>query len=210
MLDLPATSAMMVGNRGIEPRTRKGAGFTGPLSHQTWRYPEIGCGKGIQTPVLLVMSQTNCRGSIPRKIAEASNSSTAPAYIRPARSLVPAPNLEQGVTQSKLAESRELESHTVSRAIGIRSRAGAPVRLTLQLAESGDPASQRRTAHRLSKTRRASPGSLSNGGEVLVLIRGARAPSRIQNGADVPAGYPSVATTIEPTSSTFGRSRLSS
>jgi hypothetical protein len=31
----------MVGNRGIEPRTRKGAGFTGPLSHQTWRYPEV-------------------------------------------------------------------------------------------------------------------------------------------------------------------------
>ena len=30
----------MVGNRGIEPRTRKGAGFTGPLSHQTWRYPK--------------------------------------------------------------------------------------------------------------------------------------------------------------------------
>src|ERR1700716_4164526 len=34
----------MVGNRGIEPRTRKGAGFTGPLSLQTWRYPE--CCKG--------------------------------------------------------------------------------------------------------------------------------------------------------------------
>jgi hypothetical protein len=30
----------MVGNRGIEPRVRKGAGFTGPLSHQTWRYPK--------------------------------------------------------------------------------------------------------------------------------------------------------------------------
>ena len=31
----------MVGNRGIEPRMRKGAGFTGPLSHQTWRYPNV-------------------------------------------------------------------------------------------------------------------------------------------------------------------------
>jgi hypothetical protein len=41
--------------------------------------------------------------------------------------------------------------------IGIRSRAGALARLTLQLAESGDPASQRRTAQRLSKTRRALP-----------------------------------------------------
>ena len=30
----------MVGNRGIEPRMRKGAGFTGPLSYQTWRYPK--------------------------------------------------------------------------------------------------------------------------------------------------------------------------
>ena len=30
----------MVGNRGIEPRMRTGAGFTGPLSHQTWRYPK--------------------------------------------------------------------------------------------------------------------------------------------------------------------------
>jgi hypothetical protein len=34
--------------------------------------------------------------------------------------------------RQKLAESRELESHTVARAIGFRSRAGAPVRLTLQ------------------------------------------------------------------------------
>jgi hypothetical protein len=31
----------VVGNRGIEPRMRKGAGFTGPLSHQTWRYPNV-------------------------------------------------------------------------------------------------------------------------------------------------------------------------
>jgi hypothetical protein len=30
----------LVGNRGIEPRMRIGAGFTGPLSHQTWRYPK--------------------------------------------------------------------------------------------------------------------------------------------------------------------------
>ena len=30
----------MVGNRGIEPRMRIGAGFTDPLSHQTWRYPK--------------------------------------------------------------------------------------------------------------------------------------------------------------------------
>ena len=29
------------GNRGIEPRMRIGTGFTGPLSHQTWRYPNI-------------------------------------------------------------------------------------------------------------------------------------------------------------------------
>jgi hypothetical protein len=73
-------------------------------------------------------------------------------------------------------------------------------------------ASQRRTAQRLSKARRASPGSLSKiGGEALVLIRSAGAPSRVQSGADVPAGYPSMATTIglEPTSSTFGRSRSS-
>ena len=38
----------MVGNRGIEPRTRKGAGFTGPLSHQTWRYPELVAGLRVE------------------------------------------------------------------------------------------------------------------------------------------------------------------
>lgn len=31
----------MVGNRGIEPRMRIGTGFTGPFSHQTWRYPNV-------------------------------------------------------------------------------------------------------------------------------------------------------------------------
>ncbi len=31
----------MVGSRGLEPRTRIGAGFTDPLSHPTWRYPEF-------------------------------------------------------------------------------------------------------------------------------------------------------------------------
>ena len=30
----------VVGNQGIEPCMRKGAGFTAPLSHQTWRYPK--------------------------------------------------------------------------------------------------------------------------------------------------------------------------
>jgi hypothetical protein len=33
-------SRSVVGNRGIEPRVLTGAGFTGPLSHQTWRYPK--------------------------------------------------------------------------------------------------------------------------------------------------------------------------
>lgn len=37
----PRSSRRMVGNRGIEPRVRKGAGFTGPLSHLTWRYPKM-------------------------------------------------------------------------------------------------------------------------------------------------------------------------
>ena len=37
----PRSCRRMVGNRGIEPRMRKGAGFTGPLSHQTWRYPNV-------------------------------------------------------------------------------------------------------------------------------------------------------------------------
>ena len=31
---------MVVGNPGIEPGRHKGAGFTGPLSPQTWRYPD--------------------------------------------------------------------------------------------------------------------------------------------------------------------------
>jgi hypothetical protein len=45
----------------------------------------------------------------------------------------PGPGYRSDHPASKgLAESRELESHTVSRAIGFRSRAGAPVRLTLQ------------------------------------------------------------------------------
>ena len=35
VLDLPATSAWVVGNPGIEPGRHKGAGFTGPLSPQT-------------------------------------------------------------------------------------------------------------------------------------------------------------------------------
>jgi hypothetical protein len=41
-----------------------------------------------------------------------------------------------------------------------------------------------------------------NGGRVLVLIRSAGAPSRVQNGADLPAGYPSLAwsTGLEPAS----------
>ncbi len=39
MLGLPATPARLVGNPGIEPGMHTGAGFTGPLSHQTWRYP---------------------------------------------------------------------------------------------------------------------------------------------------------------------------
>ncbi|SRR5258708_2776623 len=42
----------MVGNRGIEPRTRKGAGFTGPLSHQTWRYPELVAGVRVERTFL--------------------------------------------------------------------------------------------------------------------------------------------------------------
>jgi hypothetical protein len=97
--------------------------------------------------------------------------------------------------------------------IGIRSRAGTLARLTLQ---SGG---KRRSC--LSAANRPTPFqdapslarfTFHNGGEVLVLIRSAGAPSRFQNGADVPAGYPSMATTIglEPTSSTFGRSRSSS
>jgi hypothetical protein len=32
---------IMVGNPGIEPGRRIGAGFTGPLSPQTWRYPDF-------------------------------------------------------------------------------------------------------------------------------------------------------------------------
>jgi hypothetical protein len=42
-LPIPSLSQIcrkMVGNRGIEPRMHTGAGFTDPLSHQTWRYPE--------------------------------------------------------------------------------------------------------------------------------------------------------------------------
>jgi hypothetical protein len=73
MLDLPATSASMVGNRGIEPRTRKGAGFTGPLSHQTWRYPELVAGvrfertfRGYEPRLGLVTAPV-----IPRNVAEA-------------------------------------------------------------------------------------------------------------------------------------------
>jgi hypothetical protein len=49
---------------------------------------------------------------IPRNIAEASNSSAAPAYIRPS-AIVPALSFEQGVTESRLAESRELASQTL-------------------------------------------------------------------------------------------------
>ena len=80
MLDLPATSAMVVGNPGIEPGRHKGAGFTGPLSPQTWRYPERSvlerASRGYEPP----------RGLLPLGIAkgaEAANASAAPAYVRP-------------------------------------------------------------------------------------------------------------------------------
>jgi hypothetical protein len=49
---------------------------------------------------------------IPRYCAEPSNSSAAPAYIRPS-AIVPALNFEQGVTESRFAESRELASQTL-------------------------------------------------------------------------------------------------
>ena len=85
MLDLPATSAMVVGNPGIEPGRHKGAGFTGPLSPQTWRYPDW-LRERYSNARLVVMS--HARGLvtapvIPRKGAEAANASAAPAYVRP-------------------------------------------------------------------------------------------------------------------------------
>ncbi len=37
--NLPLRYVRMVGNQWIEHCTPEGAGFTAPLSHQTWRYP---------------------------------------------------------------------------------------------------------------------------------------------------------------------------
>jgi len=45
----------MVGVPRIELGMHIGAGFTGPLSHQTWRHP-IGCSGPNRTAYLVVMS----------------------------------------------------------------------------------------------------------------------------------------------------------
>ena len=76
---------MVVGNPGIEPGRHKGAGFTGPLSPQTWRYPDW-LRERDSNARLVVMN--HARGLvtapvIPRNGAEAANSSAAPAYVRP-------------------------------------------------------------------------------------------------------------------------------
>ena len=75
----------LVGNPGIEPGRHKGAGFTGPLSPQTWRYPDW-LRERYSNARLVVMSHARrlvTAPVIPRKGAEAANASAAPAYVRP-------------------------------------------------------------------------------------------------------------------------------
>jgi hypothetical protein len=121
VLDLPATSAVtVVGNPGIEPGRHKGAGFTGPLSPQTWRYPDW-LRERDSNARLVVMS--HARGLvtapvIPRNGAEAEKLLSG-ADVRPA-------------WRDRLWRRAEDLSLTPFGAIGVRSRAGAPVRLTLQ------------------------------------------------------------------------------
>jgi hypothetical protein len=120
VLDLPATSAMVVGNPGIEPGRHKGAGFTGPLSPQTWRYPD--CLRG-------ALLERASRGYEPRP---------GPGYRSgyPAKRCRGCKRLSRaGVRpawRDRLWRRAEDLSLTPFGAIGVRSRAGAPVRLTLQ------------------------------------------------------------------------------
>ena len=120
MLDLPATSAMVVGNPGIEPGRHKGAGFTGPLSPQTWRYPDW-LRERYSNARLVVMSHTpgpGYRSGHPAKWCRGCKRLSG-AGVRPA-------------WRDRLWRRAEDLSLTPFGAIGVRSRAGAPVRLTLQ------------------------------------------------------------------------------
>ena len=70
---LPLSYGRVVGGRGIEPRMRIGAGFTDPLSHQTWRHP-IGCSGPNRTACLVGMSHASCQCSTLRQRLRGLNS----------------------------------------------------------------------------------------------------------------------------------------
>jgi hypothetical protein len=120
VLDLPATSAMVVGNPGIEPGRHKGAGFTGPLSPQTWRYPDWLRG---------ALPERASRGYEPRP-GRGYRSGHPPKGGRGCKRLRGA-GVRPAWHDRSWRRAEDL-SLTPFGAIGVRSRAGAPVRLTLQ------------------------------------------------------------------------------
>ena len=70
---LPIDQGRMVGVPRIELGMHIGAGFTDPLSHQTWRHP-IGCSGPNRTAYLVVMSHASCQCSTLRQRLRGLNS----------------------------------------------------------------------------------------------------------------------------------------
>jgi hypothetical protein len=145
---LPIDQGRMVGVPRIELGMHIGAGFTDPLSHQTWRHP-IGCSGPNRTAYLVGMSHASCQCSTLRQgvrgfqltrlpplhpwSAEIGGSLTCrspclSALIRFERRPEAAP-----VRLPKMAEDCELESHTREGASRFPSGAGAPARLIFQI-----------------------------------------------------------------------------
>ncbi len=70
---LPIDQGRMVGVPRIELGMHIGAGFTDPLSHQTWRHP-IGCSGPNRTAYLVGMSHASCQCSTLRQRLRGLNS----------------------------------------------------------------------------------------------------------------------------------------
>ena len=104
----------MVGNRGIEPRTHIGAGFTDPLSHQTCRCPLV-AGPGVAPGSSRLMRPHGFLTDQPA--IKVPGFSPGRAGVHPA--------------WREMAERRGLDLHAPRYTIGVRSRAGDPFGLPL-------------------------------------------------------------------------------